>query len=163
MIKICARCGAEFNALKGTKYCSQACRREAALEHKRASYERLKKPTSSMDERFKPVELICQTCGAKFTGVFNRKYCSEKCRRAAQRELESLRRRNRRRNVKADPATKKPVKSLEDWIREARECNLDYSTYRTLVELCGMTFDELKAERRRVQTHSHCKAFRKMA
>ena len=162
MIKNCARCGAEFNALKGTKYCSQACRREATLEHKRASYERLR-TTSTMDERCKPIVLTCQTCGAKFTGVFNRKYCSEKCRRAGQRELENLRRRNRRRKVKVDKATKKPVKSLEDWIREADECNLDYGTYRTLVELCGMTFDELKADRRSPQTHSHCKAFRKMA
>lgn len=35
-------------------------------------------------------------------------------------------------------------KTLEDWVREARECNLDYGNYRALIA-AGKTFEELKA------------------
>ena len=59
---------------------------------------------------------------------------------------------------KVDEAQGKPVKTLEDWAREADECNLDYGTYRALIA-AGRTFEQLKAQadRRNPQTHSHCR------
>ena len=36
-------------------------------------------------------------------------------------------------------------KSLSEWQREAAECNLDYGSYRGLIEQ-GKTFEELKAQ-----------------
>lgn len=41
---------------------------------------------------------------------------------------------------------KKPVKKLEDWEREARECGVDYGTYRGLVTVFGKTKEEIKAQ-----------------
>ena len=57
---------------------------------------------------------------------------------------------------KVDEAQGKPVKTLDDWAREADECNLDYGTYRALIA-AGKTFEQLKACRRSPQTHSHCR------
>ena len=50
----------------------------------------------------------------------------------------------------------KSLKTLNDWIREAEECNLDYGTYRGLIEQ-GKTFAELKsrADSRHQPAHSH--------
>lgn len=159
MIKTCARCGHEFADFGRAKYCSDKCRHEATLERKRASYERLKKP-SSAPNNFETTELVCQECGKKFTGFAKRKYCSEKCRRQNQRELENIRRRNNRRREiaqrKFDKTAGKPVKTLDDWALEARECNLDYGTYRALIA-SGKTFEQLKAEQRSPQFHSHCR------
>ena len=57
---------------------------------------------------------------------------------------------------KVDEATGKPVKTLDDWAREAAECNLDYGTYRALIA-AGKTFEQLKVEQRSPQFHSHCR------
>ena len=57
---------------------------------------------------------------------------------------------------KVDEAQGKPVKTISDWAREADECNLDYGTYRALIAQ-GKTFEQLKAERRSPQPHSHCR------
>ena len=43
------------------------------------------------------------------------------------------------------PELHSETKSLDDWIREAAECNLDYGNYRAQIELFGKTFEELKA------------------
>lgn len=59
---------------------------------------------------------------------------------------------------KVAKAEGKPTKSLAEWVREARECNLDYGTYRGLVEQCGMTFAEIKAQNRSVSGHSRVRA-----
>ncbi|MBR1806274.1 MAG: hypothetical protein IJ774_07815 [Selenomonadaceae bacterium] len=55
-------------------------------------------------------------------------------------------------------ASNKPVKTFADWAREADECNFDYGTYRALIA-AGRTFEQLKAERRSPQTHSHCRRY----
>ena len=44
--------------------------------------------------------------------------------------------------------------TLDQWVREADECNLDYGTYRALHEL-GKTFDEIKAQNHARQIHAH--------
>lgn len=58
----------------------------------------------------------------------------------------------------------KPVKTLSAWCKEADECNLDYGAYRTLVELHGKTFEELKAQAgtRCLPTHSRIHAVNKI-
>ena len=91
----------------------------------------------------------CSFCGKDF--VFSRggcvmngkPFCSDKCRTRFKKGLFHLR----------------PVhdnKSLSDWVREARECNLDYGTYRALRNL-GKSFEELKATaaNRQMPTHAH--------
>lgn len=47
-------------------------------------------------------------------------------------------------------------KSLDDWCREASLCNLDYGTYRALIQ-AGKSFDDLHklADRRNPQIHAH--------
>lgn len=76
----------------------------------------------------------CEFCGKIFDPAKgNARFCSRKCYdawRIAPKES------------KQEPA--EPPKPLTDWIREAKECNLDYGTYRGLIEQ-GKTFDQLKA------------------
>ena len=45
-------------------------------------------------------------------------------------------------------------KSLERWALEARECNLDYGTYRRLIE-SGKTYGELRARAKDHGLQSH--------
>lgn len=44
-------------------------------------------------------------------------------------------------------------KPMDEWIREARECDLDYGTYRTLIEQ-GKTFEQVKAAGYHSAAHS---------
>lgn len=76
-------------------------------------------------------ETICPQCGKTFenTGSSGR-FCSKACVRAHRQGLKKI----------------PPTKPFEQWIDEARQCNLDYGTYRALVERLGKTFDELKAQ-----------------
>ena len=81
---------------------------------------------------------ICARCGGEFVGHDNSLYC-DKCREIVRREQlkrndERQRERQRRLDTqkKFDEAT---GKTLDDWAREARDCNLDAVAY-------------LKAERR---------------
>lgn len=98
---------------------------------------------------------ICERCGNPFDEKHVAKYCPD-CRPLAYREQN--RKYSCRFDVqkKVDEAQGKPVKTLDDWAREARQCNLDYGTYRALIAT-GRTFEQLKAERRNPQTHSHCR------
>lgn len=75
-----------------------------------------------------------------------------------EKALAKQRERQRRLNAqkKVDKSQGKPVKTLDDWVREAADCNLDYGTYRALIA-AGNTFDQLKAVNRHPQTHSHCR------
>lgn len=91
----------------------------------------------------------CKFCGKKFTPDAKhpyQKYCSTKCGRAHRDGL--IAREAYRKEVEA--------KSLADWVREARECNLDYGTYRALRNL-GKSFEELKAtaDNRQSPAHAH--------
>ncbi len=115
MIKICARCGGEFEANHGlTKYCAP-CRHDVDCEsdaHYRATHPKPSKSTN-ISVNFKPKIRTCTSCD-------------------------------------------KSGKTLDDWAREADDCNLDYGTYRALIA-AGRTFEQLKAERRSPQFHSHCR------
>jgi len=63
---------------------------------------------------------------------------------------------------RVDEAEGKPHKSLDEWISEARECNMDYGNYRTLVEHHGKSFEQLKAQAggHSIPEHSHIRAGR---
>lgn len=118
--------------------------------------------------------ITCAECGKTFcTDAPNQLYCSSTCRDNANTTTclhcdklfiahDSLsifcsrkcyaeyRRRKHKVNVKHQD------KSLSEWVREAQECNLDYGTYRGLIEL-GKSFEELKAQAalRNLPAHNH--------
>ena len=99
----------------------------------------------------------CAICGKDFeTRYACRKYCSDACYRKKDRRRSREYRSPRIKN-KVEQAADKPVKTLDDWAREARECNLDYGTYRALID-AGKTLEEIKAiyGNRTLATHSHC-------
>lgn len=96
----------------------------------------------------------CVVCGKEFVATrSNRKYCSGSCRDKAANQMTSQRQKLQRALKKSK--VKKPVgKPLEQWMREAEACGLDYGTYRTQVEKLGWTFEELSANPRHPQVHS---------
>ncbi len=102
----------------------------------------------------------CLQCGKEFTlhpNHLNQLYCSNECKKKANAEHAKARRRKlaeRRHIYPVKAETPKPQgKTLAEWCREADECNLDYGTYRGLVEQ-GHTFDELKAQNRPPRLHA---------
>lgn len=170
MIQTCRICGKEFNPKPNELYCSEECRRE---NRRRLS-------------RKKPLRVMCAYCGKIFeTKTTAKKYCSDKCREASyeQRRYEKppIKKRceecgrefetrlstqrycsqqcakicNKPKST-AKSQTRRHDKTLADWCKEAAECNLDYGTYRGLIE-AGKTFDELKAraDSRGISGHSH--------
>ena len=144
----CAHCGKVFEAKGKQIYCSDKCR-DAAYTY-RLNAER-KKPE---------IAVKCKQCGKEFKPRhLNELFCSDECRKVAKRE--EYRRLNGYINARKVNSNA-PRKMLDEWCREAAECNLDYGTYRALIEL-GKTFEELKAraESRRMAHHSHCRAGRK--
>ena len=107
----------------------------------------------------------CAICGEEFAvKTYNQKYCSDKCRRLAEGKEDKTRKclncgkeffsfsaqrkfcckecGNEYRKKLKQPKVK--TKTLDDWIREANECNLDYGNYRAMIE-SGKTYEELKA------------------
>lgn len=145
-LKPCAnpQCNDEFFPASNTqRYCSRACR-------DRAYYNR--------PLRREPIK--CVVCGKEFMPkATTQRYCSTTCSVAAEKK-------RHRSNPyvpkpKAEPKPK-PVKSdkpLEQWVREATACNMDYGNYRALIEHCGKTFEELKAtaDTRHLPAHSSIK------
>lgn len=100
----------------------------------------------------------CEQCHKKFiTLVKQRKYCSDKCSRAAQRARDRELVKQSWLELAVAAAENKPVKTLSDWSREARECNLDYGQYRAQIEVFGKTYEELKATAasRSTTVHAH--------
>lgn len=93
-------------------------------------------------------ERKCPACGKLFTPNIHhhthQRFCSRDCSIAYHK-----------RNKRA-PCVETKEKSISDWELEARECNLDYGTYRALINL-GKSFDELKAAASScpIITHSH--------
>lgn len=133
----CKFCGGEMHGAKpNQKYCSRKCRLTA-------SYQRLKaKPQA-------PVE--CVICGRRFIpSPHSKNCCSFECRRVLNKRRAQERIARQRAAELATRAAGGHVKTLDDWIREAAACNLDYGTYRGLIEQ-GKTFDQLKAEAERKQ------------
>ena len=130
--KICAQCGQEFITTNGSqKYCSAVCCEEY------------------WGRNVKTRKLTCKNCGEKFTDVYAAKYCSKKCRNEAIKKEQA--------KQAMAKATSEKVKTIEDWTREACECNMDYGTYRGLIEQCGRTYEELKAtaDSRAAKYHAH--------
>ena len=84
----------------------------------------------------------CLCCGEPLK-YGQKKFCSLACRGRYQSKG----------FVPAPPKPKR--KTLERWALEARECNLDYGTYRRLIE-SGKTYGELRARAKDhgLQTHA---------
>ena len=134
-IRKCEYCGEEYEAKNPQqKFCSTAC----SKEYWRRNYASTYRDKSGLTLQVK----ICPTCGKTFeTFRTDKKYCSETCHgKTISKKIEI------ERQQAPQQATKevKPKKKMADWEREARDCNLDYGTYRGLIA-AGKTFDELKA------------------
>ena len=130
--RLCVQCGQEFiPKTANQKYCSDVCCEKY------------------WGRRVTVHTMTCKNCGEKFTDVYAAKYCSKKCRNEAIKKEQA--------KQAMAKATGEKVKTIEDWTREARECNLDYGTYRGLIEQCGRTYEELKAtaDNRAAKYHAH--------
>ena len=167
----CTFCGKEFETVSPTKkYCSSACStkhynasRQNALgkvevtctgcgkpyikrannqkfcpecqaEHRRAAQ------AKAHDEIFAH-EVTCGICGKKFTAFGkSAKYCSDKCKHIANNTYRE------RREVERLSKQEIRERRMAKWIREARECGMDYGNYRAQIEQFGKTYEELKAQ-----------------
>lgn len=131
---VCPICGKVFKPKPNEKYCSYECKNIA--RNRSLSLSRKQRRTGYSVKK-------CEVCGKEFKPVNgSQKCCSPECSIG-----------ERRRKTNAKPA---PPKSLAEWCKEARECNLDYGNYRALIT-SGKTFEELRAQadNRCVQIHAH--------
>lgn len=148
-MKICPQCGKEFQStLSYRKYCSEECRKEAALLQNKMSKARCRE-TRAAKARIKK---ICAWCGKEFEAPLsqaNKKYCSEECYyealRKISRENSAQSRAAAKLKPKVEPKVEGEIDEFTRLTREAEACNLDYGTYRGLRAL-GKTFEELKAQ-----------------
>lgn len=143
---ICSRCGKIIpNHCRNTKYCD-LCKIIVKREAQRR-YKQIHKKGSNL-----PPALIvpCQLCGKDFQPHNSQLYCDQ-CR--ADIKTNGF---TKPKTVVHHPPPAKHSKSLEQWVAEANACNLDYGSYRALINQ-GKSFDELKASAclRRLPTHSH--------
>lgn len=86
---------------------------------------------------------VCPFCLKQFTPEHGKqRYCSKLCE-------------NRYRDGRFHLRPPKEIvgKPLDEWVREASECGLDYGTYRQLREN-GKSYDELKAAGYHSATHA---------
>ena len=131
----CAFCGKEFTTIYvRQKYCSERCCSEA---HKQKDKARI------------ILQKQCSNCGKKFiTRRSDQLYCSAECADCYTSKKPPL--------LKPKRQAKPSGKTIDDWCREAAECNLDYGNYRALIAQ-GKSFDELKAQApfRQTPAHSH--------
>ena len=139
----CLQCGEEiFSTHRSRKFCSRKCA-------SRYYY---------VPQKGKAEARACVGCGKIFapdTKHPHQKFCSDECREHARR----LRRTKKiflDEQEKLTPKKQPGEKTLEDWVREARECNLDYGNYRALIA-AGKTYEELKAtaDTRTAGEHAH--------
>lgn len=152
---ICANpdCGKEFKPKNSQqRFCSPDCY-HASYHRKLTAITRLCANPNCKKE-FKPKS-------------YNQRFCSRKCQDICYYPVQLAKQREYRKNTtstfsKPKPAQEdkpkpKPKKSLEQWLAEAQACNLDYGTYRALIN-AGKSFDELKAiaDSRQTSIHSHC-------
>jgi predicted nucleic acid-binding Zn ribbon protein len=100
--KICPTCGKEFYTdTNAKKYCSKKCQKKLVIKK-----EPMRKCT-------------CAWCGAVFTTPRRRTYCTEECRLFANGKTRESRK----------PKPKKPLFSLEQVARMAKEAGLTYGMY----------------------------------
>lgn len=149
----CAECGKEVPCNSHRqKYCPE-CSRSI---NKQRSLDRQRRLNAA-----KPlVTLKCARCRKEFTLSNSgsgcrtpKKYCTERCRKLAAKERMAAQKEADRR--REELLRELAAKTLDDWLREAAECRLDYGTYRAL-RYMGKTYDELKATagERRLQVHN---------
>ena len=96
MVKICAGCGKEYEANRNRQYCSAECRKAATTKPKQEymrQYYRAHRETILIQthkryqkKKLPPAKKTCAVCGAEYEVKTNRRYCSEECRRTANRE-----------------------------------------------------------------------------
>ena len=153
--KICPTCGREFvTTSNAQKYCSVKCAkpvtykitcRQCGLVFKTENPAQLYCNERCRDKYHKTHRKnICPICGAEYRG--GRKFCPA-CIEAIYSP--------RRAQVEPKPETQsEPKKPLSEWISEARECNMDYGTYRAQIEVFGKTFEECKAMNKTFQYHN---------
>jgi len=139
--KTCERCGRPFEVFEDSRrrFCFE-CYRIQQIEL-----------GARLQARIKSKPRVCVKCGREFTGMAHQKFCND-C--LAERKRETQRRIQERYDKQRQVTNPKTGKSLDDWAREASDCNLDYGTYRALIA-AGRTFEQLKAEQRSPQFHSH--------
>ena len=120
----------------------------------------------------------CAYCKKEFVPkVAHQKFCNDICRNryhhqksyemyreqilAKQNAYRCKKKAEREAKERAQELLKK---QLSEWISEAAECNLDYGTYRRLVEQ-GKTFEELKAQadNHGQRVHNHTPRGKKLA
>jgi predicted nucleic acid-binding Zn ribbon protein len=81
---ICKICGKEFTPAKGNetqaKYCSYECREIVKKEHARKTNEKNKAKTAARNHTKR-----CPVCNQDFQSTHNEKYCSDPCRKKANR------------------------------------------------------------------------------
>lgn len=142
MTRTCTECGKEFapkvyNQLTCSQECSKA--RDARLG--------LQRDAARLAKEIRR----CALCGKKFTPKKrSQRFCSVVCRCKLNSRHDYI----SKPKIKLKPSKSKPTKPLDEWIREARACNLDYGTYRALIEH-GKTFDELFSERDKHSAAAH--------
>lgn len=131
--KTCLYCGEKFFGKPGQKYCSRRCKEKA---HMKREQEKLK---------VVKVKKTCLNCGREYlTDDAGDSFCSTRCSLEYHGQVE-------RKHSK-----KRSDGRFSEVVREARECNLDYGTYRAYLNM-GKTFEELKmlAPMRNPQVHQH--------
>ncbi len=126
VMRVCVICGAEFKPKsKQQLTCSTECSEARISQRRKEQY--------AQRERRK-----CEMCGAEFIPSRGGQLMCAKCIREERQKKELV-------TKAVEQAENKPVKKPEDWEREARECGIDYGTYRGLVTVFGKTKEEIKA------------------
>ena len=139
--RTCVICGKQFvPKVPKQKTCSSLCAKELNVREtrRRLGYEA---PAHAPRK--------CVICGKEFTPkASTHKYCSALCRENSCGRLHA-------RHARIDKPKAAPT-SLDEWIRKAQECNLDYGTYRALIAQ-GKTHEQLlaDADKRSMPTHAH--------
>ena len=129
----CPICGKKFETdHNGQKYCSEECAHTAHTAQCHEYYLLQQKEVAI--STIEPDELeYCLSCGKAFSRRecnMNTKFCCNTCYKEYRKKR---------------PKPAKSGKTMADWTREARECNLDYGTYRGLIAM-GKTYEELKEQ-----------------
>lgn len=147
---LCAFCGKEFAPKNSNqKFCSSDCYRQSLRSVTIVTIKKCANPN----------------CGQEFiTKNPAKKFCSRKCQDICYRPIQRQKQREYRKNTAStfskqrDSNIKRKLgKTIEQWLAEAKQCNLDYGTYRALIN-SGKSFSDLQAiaNHRQIPTHSHC-------
>ncbi len=109
-MKTCPICGKDFEPKQSNmgqqKYCSAECRLIVRKEHERQLNEKNKEKIRNRDHT-----KTCPVCGGKFQAVHNEKYCSDPCRKKANRMRKYT---TELTEVKARRKKPKQIKCLDD-------------------------------------------------